>query len=108
MVTKYPCGVCNRAVGIKHKAIQCDVCLNWIHIKCNNVNQKVYQNLINLNNQKWFCLNCINTVAPFSSINNDNLNATMAGISLPGSQKLQINPTTNSKSFFNALNSINS
>ena len=49
-----PCGKCNRPVAKNHKAIQCDICDKWIHIKCNSLKNSDYvhyQNLLmNMNN----------------------------------------------------------
>ena len=42
MVVKFPCGICQKAVGKKHKAVCCDLCNEWIHIACNNLNEKTY------------------------------------------------------------------
>ena len=35
---KFPCKICAKNVQDKDKAVQCNVCELWIHIKCNNVN----------------------------------------------------------------------
>ena len=38
MPTKYPCKICNNLVAENHKAIQCDKCQLWVHIKCSKIN----------------------------------------------------------------------
>ena len=30
---KYPCGVCSKNVNCDHKAMECEDCLTWYHIK---------------------------------------------------------------------------
>ena len=42
---KYPCGICTKIVSYRHKAIQCDLCNYWNHIKCDNVENKTYETL---------------------------------------------------------------
>ena len=37
---KFPCRICQKAVGKKHKAILFDLCDKWIHIACNNLDKK--------------------------------------------------------------------
>ena len=38
----YPCGVCSNAVATNHKAILCDLCNKWIHLKCNHLGKTDY------------------------------------------------------------------
>ena len=33
----YPCGVCSKKVGERMRALQCDICQYWNHIKCDNI-----------------------------------------------------------------------
>ena len=47
MGVKHPCAVCKKAVGVKHKAICCDLCCNWVHMKCNKINKQTYEILKN-------------------------------------------------------------
>ena len=35
---KFPCRICEKNVSDKDKAVQCDLCKLWVHIKCNNLN----------------------------------------------------------------------
>ena len=34
---KFPCKICVKNVFGKDKAVQCDLCELWVHIKCNNL-----------------------------------------------------------------------
>ena len=45
---KYVCSVCCRSVAHNHRAIQCDVCLCWCHIKCAKVTPAEYSKLSSL------------------------------------------------------------
>ena len=42
---KYPCGVCSKFVGKRMKAVQCDLCNYWNHIKCDKIDDKTYNSL---------------------------------------------------------------
>ena len=44
---KFPCWICTASVHDKDKAVQCDLCELWIHIKCNNLNYLDYSYLQN-------------------------------------------------------------
>ena len=66
MGVRFPCGICTKAVGKNHKAIQCDICDNWVHIKCNKIDKKTYELL--KGEQPWYCLKCTRFLLPFSSL----------------------------------------
>ena len=40
---KFPCKICPKNVSDKVKAVQCDLCELWVHIKCNNLNYLDYR-----------------------------------------------------------------
>ena len=66
MVVKFPRGICQKAVGKKHNAVCCDLCNEWIHIPCNNLDKKTYR-LLQGSSTKWFCTNCTKKELPFTS-----------------------------------------
>ena len=39
----YPCGICSKRVGQRMKAVQCDLCNYWNHIKCDGIDNKIYE-----------------------------------------------------------------
>ena len=43
---KHPCGVRKKSVNKNQKAIFCSTCLNWIHRKCNLVNEVEIKQMI--------------------------------------------------------------
>ena len=71
----FPCGICCKSVNRNQKAIQCDICKFWVHIKCNGLNANDYTSLQN-SEDDWFCCNCLNEILPFgvksSSLTYDN------------------------------------
>ena len=68
-----PCGLCHGAVAFNHKAIVCDICQKWVHIKCNKLDKndyKFFQDDIN-QDDFFFCINCLADNIPFSKLNNN-------------------------------------
>ena len=63
---KFLCSICAKNVNGKDKAVQCDLCELWIHIKCNNLNYLDYRYLQNCG-ESWYCIECCNTIFPFNS-----------------------------------------
>ena len=64
----YPCSVCKKSVLNQHKAICCDHCNQWVHIKCNNLNDFDY-NLWKSKNENPYCIVCTPEILPFFQIN---------------------------------------
>ena len=64
MRIKYPCTVCGRSVAKKHKALQCDYCDQWVHIKCNLIDKKTYD-LLKQDESPWSCIKCTKNIFPF-------------------------------------------
>ena len=59
---KFPCRICTKNVHHKDKAVQCNLCELWIHIKCNNLNYLDYRYLQNCD-QSWYCTECCNSLS---------------------------------------------
>ena len=59
--------ICAKNVYDKDKAVQCDLCELWIHIKWNNLN---YLNCRYLQKceKSWYCRECCSTIFPFNSL----------------------------------------
>ena len=60
----FPCGICGKPVNSSHKAIQCDICDFWIHIKCNGLSANEYASL-QISSEVWFCTKCVSDNLPF-------------------------------------------
>ena len=52
------CHFCEKIVKTHDKAICYDLCIKWIHIRCNNPNDLDYEYLKN-NDEAWYCNACI-------------------------------------------------
>ena len=64
MKVKCPCLVCGRSVAKNHRALQCDFCDKWVHIKCNLIDKKTYE-MLKLDETPWSCINCTADIFPF-------------------------------------------
>ena len=56
---KFPCSICNKNVLSNQKAIQCDSCYLWCHIKCDGTSAEIYDKLMSSDEtDSWHCLLC--------------------------------------------------
>ena len=57
---KWPCSICNKNVTTIMKAVRCDNCKKWCHIKCDGTSAEEYESMvINENHDvEWHCLYC--------------------------------------------------
>ena len=82
MVVKHPCTKCHKAVAKNDRAVQCDVCDAWIHIRCNGISERTYEILKN-DEEPFICIICIQENLPFGNENNDSLYlTTMKGLNV--------------------------
>ena len=58
MTSPWKCPVCKSVVAERHRAIICDGCYHWCHIKFCNVNVKTYEELSRIDNFSWYCPKC--------------------------------------------------
>ena len=63
----YLCAVRKKSVLSQHKAICCDHCNQWVHIKRNNLDDLDY-NLLKSKNKKWYYIVCTPESLPFCQI----------------------------------------
>ena len=97
--TKYPCGVCSKAVI--RKGVACDTCDQWYHPKCMGMRDLIYKNL---GHASWHCCNCaLPNISDFlqtpieSSTNSfDCLNTTISSVSNIESQDQNYSPVARS------------
>ena len=54
---KCPCKICNKPVARTHRALQCDECDQWVHIKCGDISPIEYENL-GKSSAAWICHVC--------------------------------------------------
>ena len=52
------CGKCGVAVASKDKAVECEVCRDWFHNKCEEVSDETYKVLQKDKKVHWYCSSC--------------------------------------------------
>ena len=55
---KFPCSICYKTVLANQKAIECDACSLWCHIKCDGTTIDLYKQIMENNELTWHCLVC--------------------------------------------------
>ena len=77
------CRICNKYVASNHRGIECTICNNWIHAKCNRLDDKDYDNFQTDESLKFNCAQCLKETLPTLSLTRMELKLTMDGIDLP-------------------------
>ena len=70
MTTKQYCNTCVRTVRGNQKALICDSCLSWVHLKCTPLSIYDYQQLKS-DSSKWYCPNGLSQIFSFNHIIDD-------------------------------------
>ena len=78
-----PCRICHKTISNSQKAILCNKCNFYIHIKCNDISAAEYKQLEKEpDDVPWFCKPCIKDLFPFGSLTNKELSE-LHGFDLP-------------------------
>ena len=99
------CSVCEKIVAKNHHAIECDLCLKWIHIKCNKFDIKEYKNYQTDKTMKFYCMKCLRETLPALNLNDIEFNLTMEGIDYP--EETNINDIFLNETQIEIVNTIN-
>ena len=63
------CGICKIACQADEKALECDGCSIWFHIKCHKLDEKIYDfysdNMVSEHGFPWFCNQCSDKITIF-------------------------------------------
>ena len=72
---RFPCVACCLEVKGSHKAISCDICESWTHVKCTSIiTATQYDRLLSTNEHfSYTCNACSSEAMPFSNAENINL-----------------------------------
>lgn len=69
---KYPCVTCQKAVRRNSKAVSCDNCKEWTHIKCGEIPLDVYNATVQRNDDLPFvCSRCALVSVPGTNLFSD-------------------------------------
>ena len=106
---RYPCGVCNKHVGLRMRAVKCDICQFRSHIKCEGIEPAHYEKLIDpKNNQHHFCKICKEEMFPFQKVHNEQFEASVTkNLTVYENINLQANPPPRLRNLFTDLNDRN-
>ena len=67
---KFPYKFCAKNVHDKDKAVQCELCELWGHIKSKNLNYLDRRYLQNCD-ESSYCIECCSTIFPFNSLSSN-------------------------------------
>ena len=76
------CRICNKYVASNHRGIECNICNNWIHAKCNRLGIKDYDNFQTDESLKFNCMQCLKETLPTLNLTPMELKLTMDGTDL--------------------------
>ena len=71
-LVNFLCGVCHKNILNHQKAVLCNNCNHYVHVKCNDISASEFKEL-----QKepddiaWFCKQCTTELFPFGSLNSN-------------------------------------
>ena len=105
--SSYPCELCSKNIGKKHKYIRCNLCNYRIHTKCNKIDDQSYEN-IKKNGDPQYCLRCQEEIFPFQKLTMQQFFATSkSGIDKDvDSLNLSVFPMNRLKTFFKEINNL--
>ena len=61
------CSVCNKRIARNHRAVNCDNCSMWCHIKCASIKPSEYKIYQSLPSFSWWCPRCLWSSLPFGN-----------------------------------------
>ena len=67
---KNPCSICKFRVHNNHKAIFCNICHLWTHLKCTPLSLSEYDDLTHYHDD-WYCPSCLSDTFPFNHLDSD-------------------------------------
>ena len=103
---KYPYGKCNLNIRKNNKAIQCESCNYWNHIKCDGIDYTQYENL-KKSEESYFCKICRESFFPFQHLSEEQYITFEKGIDRVLDGALNILADNRMKSLFKKLNNLN-
>ena len=102
---QFPCGVCSKAVGDNHRAIEGALFKTWIHIKLNKFDQNDYKFYKDNPDKCFFCIKCSAENIAFASLNDDQFEICVNnGINYLPDTDISFKPSDPEQRLFNKLN----
>ena len=105
---RFPCSTCNNNVNQNHRAVFCDSCDLWVHIKCNCLNVNDYLRLKKENDDiPFYCISCISNNIPFSNLTTPELISVNKAVNIPNNDSSEAFFSQKSIEMDNHINKIN-
>ena len=102
MTATSPCPICTKNV---QKGLCCDLCDNWVHLKCNLLDEKDYKYHDKNRKAPFHCLKCIENSIPFSTLNDNQFNiAVKQGVNYILETGIKYTPIEMDKKLFERIN----
>ena len=97
-MTSTPCSVCSKKEFEWNKAILCDLCQNWVHYKCNKLDNSDYHYHTQNTTAPFTCLSCTDNCIPFTKLNDNQFTiAVNKGINYADDVELNLEPSSRDK-----------
>ena len=61
------CLSCFKVIRNCHKAIYCDICCQWEHLRCTNLSKSDY-NILSDTDEYYYCSKCLSDALPFNYV----------------------------------------
>ena len=104
-MTSTPCSVCSKKVFDWHRAILCDLCKNWVHIKCNKLDNKSYKYHSANPNAPFSCFSCVEEHIPFSKLDSAKFKlAVIKGINFVDEVEFDIDVSVKNQALMDKIN----
>ena len=68
MINSSKCSVCTKTIAKNHRALSCDQCEHWCHMKCGQVKLSQYKYFQQKDQFNWICPACLLSVLPFTDV----------------------------------------
>ena len=106
---KYPCGICSKLVGQRMKAVQCDLCNFWNHIKCDGIDDKSYTNLKQANKSDlYYCKICKEDIFAFQTLTDEDFHSRFNNINyINDNLNLKLSVSPDLRLLFSDLDNLN-
>lgn len=106
-MTSTPCSVCSKKVFEWNKAILCDLCQNWVHYKCNKLDNLDYHYHSQNPTAPFTCLSCTDNCIPFTKLNDNQFTIVVnKGINYADEVELNLKPNSRDKRLMDRLKDV--
>ena len=101
------CPKCQKALNCSSKAIYCDICNNWLHLKCSNVSSIQFAELAS-SSAPYYYHACISKALPINAVINANdVKTNYLGLAEMKVENIEVRCDYHDINSFNQLNTQN-